>query len=115
MNATSLAAPQIRNNVRLRLTRRGRIVVALLVSVVLIAIAAVAGFVLSVPSASAGEVSEMSYVNVVVGEGESLWGIVEEHAPVNTDLRDYILLVQEVNGLESTVIHPGQELALPQS
>lgn len=113
MRTATSDSRDFRNDVRLRLTTRGRVVVTLLVAAVLIAAALAIGFFAGVPTASAGSNSAMSYTSVTVGEGDNLWDVVQPHAPAGHDVRDYILLVQEVNDLESTVVHPGQVLELP--
>lgn len=113
MTTSTCSTQPVRKNVRLRLTRRGRIVVAFLIALVLAVVAIVAGVVLFSPAAIAGAEGAVSYTTVQVEEGQSLWSIVSANAPAGTDVRDYLMLVQDVNGLDGTVIHPGQELALP--
>lgn len=113
MTTSTCSTQPVRKNVRLRLTRRGRIVVASLIVLALAVLAIVAGVVFFSPAAVAGVEGAVSYTTVQVEEGQSLWGIVSAHAPAGTDVRDYLMLVQDVNGLDGSVIHPGQELALP--
>ncbi len=113
MSTSAYSAQPVRKNVRLRLTRRGRIAVVTLIVVALAVVALVAGAVFLSPSAAAGNDGAMEYTTVRVEEGQSLWGIVSNKAPAGTDVRDYLMLVQDVNDLEGSVIHPGQELALP--
>ena len=113
MSTSTCSAQSVRKNVRLRLTRRGRLVVASLIAVALALIIVVAGVVLRSPSAVAGADGAVAYTTVRVEEGQSLWSIVSNNAPAGTDVRDYLMLVQDVNDLEGSVVHPGQELALP--
>ncbi|QEU11435.1 LysM peptidoglycan-binding domain-containing protein [Dermabacter vaginalis] len=113
MSTSTYSAQPVRKNVRLRLTRRGRVAVVALVTFVLAAVILVAGAVALSPSAAASDDGAMAYTTVRVEEGQSLWGIASSSAPAGTDVRDYLMLVQDINNLEGSVIHPGQELALP--
>lgn len=113
MRTSSALTPGFRNSVRLRLTARGRVVIALLIAALLIAGLALGGFFAGTPSAAAGSQSAVAYTSVTVAEGENMWDIVAPYTPKGYDVRDYILLVQEVNDLETTVVHPGQVLELP--
>lgn len=49
---------------------------------------------------------------ITVGYGESLWDLAEVFAD-NQDPRDWIAEVVAVNALSSTVLEPGQRIALP--
>ena len=48
-----------------------------------------------------------------VRSGDSLWGIADEHTPDHRDVRNTVEAIKRVNGLDSSVIHPGQLLAIP--
>lgn len=98
---------------RLRLTRRGRVVLTALVAMPL-----VAGILVGSLS-SGGAVARIddgappvAFETVVVGAGDSLWGIAERVAP-SEDPRDVILEIMRLNGLADAVVQPGQRLALP--
>ena len=57
----------------------------------------------------------MSFENpktVVVGAGDTLWGIAESIAP-SADPREVIHEIMRLNGLRDAVVQPGQRLALP--
>ena len=54
----------------------------------------------------------MSFHYVTVQSGDSLWSVAERIAP-NADPRDVIADVVSLNGLESAVVSPGQQLAVP--
>ena len=49
---------------------------------------------------------------ITVGYGESLWDLAEAFAK-GQDPRDWIAEVVAVNALDSTVLEPGQRIALP--
>lgn len=98
---------------RLRLTRRGRVVLTALAAMPL-----VAGMLVGSLS-SGGAVARIddgappvAFETVVVGAGDSLWGIAERVAP-SEDPRDVILEIMRLNGLADAVVQPGQRLALP--
>ncbi len=96
---------------RLRITRRGRAVLAvLLVAPVVAAMLAVA---LGGAAATAtGDVSVADFSYVTVEPGQSLWQLAESIAP-GADPRDVISDVMRFNGLQSSVVHPGERLAIP--
>lgn len=95
----------------LRITRRGRAVLAtVLVAPVL---AAVLAFAVGGGAATAtGELSIADFEYVTVEPGQSLWQVAESIAP-GADPRDVISDVMRLNGLESSVVHPGERLAIP--
>lgn len=97
---------------RLRLTRRGRAVFTVLaaIPVVLLAITFVLG-----SGGAAAEVegaARASLAYLTVADGESLWSIAESLAPQG-DPREVIDEIVRINGLDDTVVQPGQRLALP--
>ena len=97
--------------VRLRLTRRGRAVLSALVALPLVIGALV--FALNGGGAIAsGEQTHASFQYVTIESGDSLWSIAERVAP-NADPRDVIADIVSLNGLESAVVSPGQQLAVP--
>ncbi|MFF9562078.1 LysM peptidoglycan-binding domain-containing protein [Leifsonia sp. NPDC014704] len=97
--------------VRLRLTRRGRAVLSALVALPLVIGALV--FALNGGGAVAtGEQTHVSFQYVTVESGDSLWSVAERVAP-NADPRDVIADIVSLNGLDSAVVSPGQQLAVP--
>jgi LysM repeat protein len=50
--------------------------------------------------------------NVVVAQGDTLWSIAAAHYPAD-DVRQRIQDIEDLNGLSSPEIHPGQTLELP--
>jgi hypothetical protein len=96
---------------RLRLNRRGRLVVAMLAVVPLAGGAFL--FALNGGGAFAStEVSASTGNYVVVQPGQSLWCLAEQFAP-HRDPRDYIAEVVALNRLSSTSIDAGARLVLP--
>lgn len=98
---------------RLRLTVRGRRVLAFLAA--LPAIGALAFALLAGGSALAsheGGAPAGTFETVTVGAGDSLWSIAEEVAPT-ADPRDVVDSIARLNALDDVAIVPGQVLAIP--
>ena len=103
----------------LRLTRRGRVVVAvvaaLLVTALLAALSVVAG---AGPAAQATNhmVSRQAVgkglARVTVRPGESLWAVAEAADPA-ADTRVIVQEIIELNGLNGIVVNPGEQLLVP--
>lgn len=92
----------------LRLTRRGRLV-ALVVVTLLVTLAFSAGRVTSNAATPEAPAAERT---VVVAEGETLWSIATDVAP-DRDPRETVAAIQAANGLDGGAIHPGQALLVP--
>lgn len=108
---TGVASPAAHLAPRLRLTRRGRAVLTTLAAAPLVIAAAILG--LQSGGAVANDTAaSVSFETVTVAPGESLWSIAERLAP-NADPRDVLLEIVALNGLPSSQVHPGQQLALP--
>jgi hypothetical protein len=108
---TDFARPGVRT--RLRLTRRGRVVLTALAALplvvgILVGSLASGGALAGIDDGS----TPVAFETVVVGAGDSLWGIAEQIAP-SEDPREVILEIMRLNGLADAVVQPGQRLALP--
>lgn len=56
------------------------------------------------------------YIEVVVDEGDTVWGIAARYATNKEDIRDLVHRIKNVNGLEQDVqIYAGQTLKIPVS
>ena len=96
---------------RVRLTRRGRVVVGLLLALpLLLAVLAIAGGRAEAGS-SLAEQGRATGV-VVVQPGESLWQIAQAVAP-GADPRETVTRIRELNGLSDAPIVPGQSIVVP--
>lgn len=98
---------------RLRLTARGRRVLAAaaaLPAVVAISVAALSGGA-ALASRDAGGPAE-SYREITVMAGESLWSIAQEVAPA-ADPRDVVAEISRLNALDGGAVAAGQRLAIP--
>ncbi len=101
---------------RLRITRRGRAVLALVIAIPLATGGAVAG--LGAVGAAAGTPGSSehggaaSFRYVTVQPGESLWQLARSVAPT-ADPRDVVADIQNLNDMGSGDIQPGQRIAIP--
>lgn len=96
---------------RLRLTRRGRLVV------LLGTLAVSAGLGLGgvgVAGAQAGQASDAVAVSEhVVTAGETLWHIARDVTEPGADVRDTVAEIQRINGLRGSTLVAGQQLLVP--
>jgi nucleoid-associated protein YgaU len=115
--ATIAAAPVVsprrtaaaRPSAPVRLTHRGRLVLAL--ALALVAGLAVLGLGLGGASAVRGTGGPVT-TTVVVQPGETLWQIAQRVAP-GADPRLTVDRLQRLNGLDGALVVPGQELVVP--
>ena len=100
-------------DVALRLTRRGRVVVA--------AVAALLVTVVSLLAAGAAQATNhglppgaarQNLVQVVVRPGQSLWSVAESADP-DQDTRAVIQQIVDLNALSGDVVFAGQQLWVP--
>jgi hypothetical protein len=105
------SAPAAVPRTRLRITRRGRAVLATAIGLPLVLGTAAAvlngGGAVATDTAST---AEFSYVEVEAGQ--SLWGLAEEIAP-QADPREVISAIVRLNGLPSADVQSGERLAIP--
>lgn len=97
---------------RIRLTRRGRVVLTSLAAAPLIALAAWLGLNAGAATASSSA-SSASFEYVTIEHGDSLWSLAGALAP-EADPRDVIADVMSLNQLESSTVVPGQRIAVPE-
>lgn len=101
-----------RRNARrgVRLTRRGRVVLVVLLAL----FAAVLALAIDAARSAAAtqRTAEAEYRTVIVQSGDTLWDIARDVAP-SDDPRETVQRLLDLNGLSTPVIVPGQELALP--
>jgi nucleoid-associated protein YgaU len=94
---------------RLRLTARGRLVGAVLALTAGAGCAALTGVV---PGGAGGGLHLEGQSSVVVRPGDTLWSIATSVAGEG-DVRDVVARIRQVNGLDGTVLVPGEVLRLP--
>jgi LysM domain len=102
-------------NPPLRLTRRGRIVVAVAAALVLAALSLV---IASAAQATNHPVSsragQQGLAQITVHSGQSLWSVAENADPA-ADTRVVIQQIIELNGLTGNVVFAGQRLWVPRA
>ncbi|UUZ60586.1 LysM peptidoglycan-binding domain-containing protein [Nocardioides sp. B-3] len=95
----------------MRLTRRGRVVV-FLAALTLLLIAAFFPGSVAVGSETPGKAEPTEIV--MVGTGDTLWGIAAE-LNVDGDIRSTMHEIERLNALESAALSAGQRLRVPVS
>ena len=96
----------------MHLTRRGRIVLTTLAAIPLIVAAVVVALNGGGAVASNGDGPAASFSHVTVSSGQSLWQIAERVAP-SADPRDVVAAIVDLNQLQTSMLMPGQRLAIP--
>lgn len=109
MSSIAITAP----TTRMRITARGRRVVAFLVALPLAAALAIAvvGGGAALASDEAGAPAG-SFTEITVMSGQTLWSIAEELAPA-ADPRDVIAQITRLNALSGGSVTAGQRIAIP--
>ncbi len=95
----------------LRLTRRGKIVVALAAALLAAGLSLVIAVSAQATSHSPGT-AQQGLARVVVRPGQSLWSVAESADP-NADTRSVIQQIIQLNGLSVDTVLPGQSLWVP--
>ncbi|WP_448060100.1 LysM peptidoglycan-binding domain-containing protein [Cellulomonas hominis] len=95
-------------NGRLRLTARGRRVVALLALLLVGVVSLVGGRAFADSPARALEVQTYS-----VASGDTLWALASSQARPGEDVRDVVAEIIDLNGLASAELTVGQRLVVP--
>lgn len=93
----------------LRLTRRGRLVVAAAAALV---ICVAMGLAATAAQAAGAARARPPAPVTIVRQGDSLWSVAERVAP-DADARIVIQEIIQLNGLAGTVIYPGERLRVP--
>jgi Tfp pilus assembly protein FimV len=92
----------------LRLTRRGRVVLTLVLMVGLL----VAGFSLGRGSSQAATHTPHARHTVTVQAGDTLWSVAQRVAP-HADTRAVVAEIQSLNRIHDAVVVPGERLVVP--
>lgn len=105
---------EVPRGTRLRLTVRGRrllATIAALPALVALSVAVVSGGSAALASLD-DAVPAGSFTTVTVAAGESLWSIAEQVAP-GADPRDVVDAIARLNALDGVTVSAGQQLAIP--
>ncbi|GAA0991982.1 LysM peptidoglycan-binding domain-containing protein [Subtercola frigoramans] len=98
--------------VRLRLTRRGRVLLGTVASLALIGTLAALALFGGAPAIATSNESSSTFTYITVQSGQSLWSIAQSIDP-SGDPRDVIAAIESLNQLPSSDVQQGQRLALP--
>lgn len=96
---------------RLRITRRGRAVLATAIALPLV-LGTAAAVLNGGGAVATGTASQAEFSYVEVEAGQSLWSLAETIAP-QADPREFISAIVRLNGLPSADVQPGERLAIP--
>jgi LysM domain len=109
----SQAARAQTTDVPLRITRRGRVVIAVATAILVAVVSLIAAGAVQATSRSAPPgVAEQALARVVVRPGQSLWSVAERADP-GADTRQVIQQIVELNGLTGDAVVAGQWLWVP--
>lgn len=92
----------------LRLTVRGKRVLAALLIVGAAALGSVGGAVLG-----SAEQLPAAVTTVTVSSGDTLWSIAADAASPGADVRDVVAQIADLNGLQGSQLAAGQQLEVP--
>lgn len=98
--------PRASGGGRLRLTRRGRLVVTVFLLLLVAGLAAILA-----PASRAAD-PPGPVPTAVVRPGDTLWSVAERHRPGSQPFA-VIEKIRRLNGLEDYTVHAGQRLILP--
>ena len=96
----------------LRLTRRGRVVVAVAAALLLAALSLVIAASAQATNHSVSRSAQPGLAQVIVRPGQSLWSVAENADP-DADTRVVIQQIIELNGLTGDVVFAGERLWVP--
>ena len=99
-------------NPPLRLTRRGRIVVAVAAALVLSALSLVIASAAQATSHPVPRAARQSIAQVAVRPGQNLWSVAESADPA-ADTRVVIQRIIDLNGLTGNTVFAGERLWVP--
>jgi LysM repeat protein len=113
LSPSSLSRTTARPVPKLRLTRRGRLVITVLVlSALVLATLGLLRLLEGTALAGTSGSGQQALTTVVVKQGQTLWQVAQSVDPAG-DPRDMVLRIEQINGLQSTRLVPGQSLLVP--
>jgi LysM repeat protein len=97
---------------RLRITARGRKVLAAAIAVPAVTVLTAIALLSGGAAIATGDAGAADFDYLTVQAGQSLWGIAESIAP-QADPRDVIAEIMSLNQLRESSVQPGQRIAIP--
>lgn len=89
------------------------VVLALVVGLALAAVTLAPGAVRA--NAARAALGQVQAQTVKVASGQSLWSIASDHGVAGASTQDVVDWIRAQNGLDGSVIEPGQQLIVPQA
>jgi hypothetical protein len=106
---TSSSRSKATNRTQLsRKQKAARVLVCVVIMVVIVACSGMFAFQADAHS-DQGDVHQ----EIVIGSGDTLWSIANEHSKPGESVRAYINKIKELNHLDSSMIKQGQAILLP--
>jgi len=59
------------------------------------------------------DIGDIETRQIVVMEGDTLWGIAQKNMDDDSDIRDYIYQIQELNAMDGANLIPGETIMVP--
>ncbi|MZQ75637.1 MAG: LysM peptidoglycan-binding domain-containing protein [Peptoclostridium sp.] len=59
------------------------------------------------------DIGDIEIRQIVVMEGDTLWDIAQKNMSEDTDIRDYICQIQELNDMDGANLIPGETIMVP--
>ncbi|MDF2442719.1 MAG: hypothetical protein JWR01_922 [Subtercola sp.] len=114
MTALQLNALQTNEapRLRLRLTRRGRLVVTTIATLPLLAALTAFAILGGGPAIATAQQAPVDFSYVTVQSGQSLWSVASQ-LDSSADTRDVIADLMSLNQMPTSEVQPGQRLAVP--
>ncbi|MDD7409305.1 MAG: LysM peptidoglycan-binding domain-containing protein [Anaerovoracaceae bacterium] len=83
----------------------------IIICTMIVTLAAVSAF----SSFHANAETEPVYHEIIVTQGDSLWTIAEDQYGSDTDIRQAVTEIRNVNGLDTAQLYTGQVLKVPEA
>lgn len=87
--------------------------IILLLLIVFITIFAISGIVIAKEPNNNTTNKELTYVEIIVQEGDTLWNIARPYYDGKSDYRKFIHEIRKLNDLNEGIIYPGQIIIIP--
>lgn len=97
---------------RLRITRRGRVVLGALITLLVVGLLAAAATLGASRAIASNEAGNADFGYVVVQPGDTLWSVATELDP-SSDPRDIIAEIVRLNQLGGSDVQAGEAIAVP--
>lgn len=107
----SQASAQLQAPTRMVLTRRGKLVLAAAVALLVVLAVAIIAPLRAASSTEAPQQVEVRQVQ----PGDTLWGFAEQITPAGKDVQQTVSELEELNDMDTATLYVGQRIVLPVS